>query len=1221
MSNFALLPASPDAGHEKSLSTSRRTRPAYRKPLPFFLLILAGLFFSFCGSAQDIRPLDRKINLKVDSVPLLEALRMIRELSETQMTYNVEEVKNQPRVSLNVSKETARKVLSKLLERTNMQFIEVSGTGVLIVPRKKAKDPVKGGVWFRVKGQVNDQRGAPLPNASVVANSEHNHAGYTTDHDGKFDITVEINTSISVSFLGMKPVDKVVRSENFMRITLDTAPAVMNEYVVTGYQTVDKRMLASSTFTLTPEKFLQPGTGSIDQMLQGKVPGLAVTNTSGSPSATPTLRIRGTATFLGNASPLWVVDGIIKEDPVNLTPLQINSALQDAQNANFSIVGNAVAGLNPYDIESLTFLKDASATAIYGVRAANGVIVIKTKRGKAGPTIVNYTTNMGITAQPSYNRVDAMNSKDRIDVSREVAARGIYYANVPMQASYEGLLQKLYNRQITQDQFSQQVGQLETMNTDWLKLLTSNAFNQRHSLSFSGGAGKTTYYTSFSYNDANGTVRGDNLKLYTGMLKLESNISSRFSFWAELSGSLRKTYGYYQVNPLDYALRTSRAISADSPYMKSVSPNAYIGLPVQYLHYSIKNELAQTGNTSSTQDLMAITEFNYRIMPGITWTTTLSADVSSNRSFAYAAERSFFISGIRGYDYGAVPNGSMAQRWSSLPFGGLAYPQNIENVSYTIRNTVNFNRNLFGGRDQFSLMGTQEINSFKSDGFNSQELGYYPDRGNTYYSSYYDAGGGGNGRYAPSAYTHYAVNTNTIVNKLSWLAVASYRLNKKYVLNANIRTDGSNAFGQFANQRFLPNWSVAGAWELGDEPWMIKSKAVSGLRLYGSYGTQGNVVSQVGPNLIASYPQSPVDGASNEYVLNLKSLPYPNLRWEKTKSWNLGINAFLFDSRIQFTLEAYGKKSSNLLVTRNIPEEYGIPQMYENYGGMSNHGWDVSLNVTPVRTRDFEWTQSFRSGVNYNSVDNSNIQNYYGNYLNGSAIIPGKPLRSFYSFAFKGLNHQYGYPTFDLGKLPGGTDNYYVDPALFLAYTGRMDPTVNVGTGTSLRYKSFSLSAEFTFKTGNKKRLNAIYYTTTSNSTAPQPENNLPKELLNRWRNPGDETRTNIPGFSNYWLEGGSVYIPGNTTNMNPYFMYDQSNARVVDGTYLRCTSIMATYFFQPALLKGTGVKNASTSFSITNPFILQSRDLHGQDPETNNAGGTALPIISSYFISLNITF
>ncbi|WP_431216332.1 hypothetical protein ACQ86N_17885 [Puia sp. P3] len=290
-------------------------------------------------------------------------------------------------------------------------------------------------------------------------------------------------------------------------------------------------------------------------------------------------------------------------------------------------------------------------------------------------------------------------------------------------------------------------------------------------------------------------------------------------------------------------------------------------------------DLAQTGNTNSTQGINASAVLAWHILPGLTYSGTFGGSLSSDRSFVYAAEQSYYITTLRGYDYWRrCQRERAAAIYSVFPFGGIANPGSTSGLTYTVRNQLDFNHNFFGGRDQLTVTAIQELRSTKTQGTSSRELGYYPDRGQTYYSAYCA------GLNPNPLLRHYVQTSDRVDNTMSWIGIASYRFKKRYTVNANIRTDGNNRFGQYANQKFLPNWSVSGRWDIGEEPWLAKSDILSGWEMHLSYGTQGNVVTSVGPNLIAGYPQSPADPSTNEYILSLKSLPYPDLRWGKDPS-------------------------------------------------------------------------------------------------------------------------------------------------------------------------------------------------------------------------------------------------------------------------------------------------------------------------------------------------
>lgn len=1198
MRNFVLLPV-PKRARELIMYSA-------------LLLILA--CSSLSVNAQVKRPLDKKINYKVSNVSLAEALRKLKELSGVHISFQQDQVSKQPNITVDLTDKSGRQVLDKILGSTSLVYVESTSGDVLLVIRQTKKESVRAGKFFNVNGQVVDNQGAPLSNVSIMVLPEKR--GLTTDSKGVFNLTAKENDVLRFSYLGMKTEEVVVKQDDFIKVALDTAPTVMTEYVVTGYQNIDKRMLTGAAVVLTADKFLTPGVASVDQMLQGKVPGMMTVFSSGSPSASPKIRIRGTSTVLGNASPLWVVDGVIREDKVELNPLQVNAALEAAKSANFSMVGNAISGLNPNDIESITVLKDAAATSIYGVQAANGVIVVKTKRGKAGPVSIGYSADMGFTGRPHYSKMNLMNSKERVNFSKELRAQGIYYIEQPMAVGYEGLVEQLRNRQITQEEFDLKVGQLETMNTDWFDLLMQNAFNHSHTVSISGGSGKSTFYASLGYSDNKGTTVGDNVKRISARMNMETQVTSKFGIRLFLDGAYRKANGFFQVNPQDYALRTSRAIHPDSSYQKIWSSTVTTaGIIANPVNYNIMNELANSGSSNTSQELTVNGQFDYKIVKGLSLNAVYSMEMSNNSSFAYATDHSYFIGALRGYNYGAYRNGDPVFAASPFPFGGTSYPDNTNRIAYNIRHQLNYNLNLFGGRDQFSAMFTHEVRSVKLDGVSTVEPGYFPDRGNTYYSDFYS-------NYAKAAIKHSVESRNTISNTVSYLGGLSYTFNRKYTINSTIRSDGSNRFGQFSNQRFLPNWSVGARWDVGSEKWFDKAAWMDAFSIRASYGSQGNVVSQVGPNLIAAYPSSPADQNSQEFILALKSLPYPELRWEKSKSWNLGADLSLYQGRLTLTFNGFSKKTTDLIIAKDIPTEYGVSKMYMNYGAMTNSGWDATVTVVPVQSKNITWTQSFNFGAVYNTVNNANVLNTTNDFLNGRAVIPGKPIGSFYSFPFAGLNPVNGQPLYDFGTDKAGFNAS--NPATWLSYSGSSDPIVELGSSTMIRYKSFTLSAMFVVKLGNKRRLNQLFSASTLRVTIPPPDVNVSKEFLSRWKKPGDEAYTNIPAFTNPDGSTGlgwSTYRPDFNYVVSPYTMYDQSTTRLVDGSFFRCSGITCGYAVPTKFIKRAGIKSMNINGSVSNPFVIANKAFHGQDPELDNSGGTSLPITSNYTLSVNFNF
>ena len=1162
--------------------------------------------------------------------PLTKVLKQIRTQAALRMVYSNELMNGQPLINIVTQGMPLSDVIKSLQQQTNLLFT-ISGKVMTVSRNPKAADANTVTLASRQhKGLVVSEEGSPLAGVSVT--NLYSKRTVATNQQGAFAIAATDEDMLRISYIGMEAVVIMAKAITAQPVILKYITSDMQEVVVTGYQAIDKRLSASAVSVLSMEDIFRPGTPNADGMLQGRVTGLMVVNESGSPNAVPRVRMRGTSTLLGNGAPVWVIDGVIWEDPVPLNNNEINALLattlagrmdQLSDEANYSILGNAIAGLNPSDIKNITFLKDASATAIYGTRAANGVIVVTTKRGKAGKTTLNYTSTVGLTARPSYADMNMMNSKQRIDVSREMYASGLIYQNMPFAYSYEGALFNLFDHNISQEQFETEVNRLETLNTDWMDLLFRQSFNQNHHLSLSGGSDKSTWYVSAGLDKNRGAAKGDNLDRYTMSLQMNNKLSKRVSFNGKVNFASRTSNGFYTVNPLDYALKTSRTLDADLYYPTRYSPaSEYQGQTL--LNYNVLNELNNTGNKATAKQINASMELKVNLAKGFTYNLLLGGAYANTQTEQYATEQTYSVALKRGYDYGTVAPGSAAELASALPYGGILNYKTVNNTNYTVRNTLNFVRASRNGVHEVNLMAGTEIRSNKYDGFASTEWGYFPDRGRSISYEYNPgiiSGGPTGASYGSSLTKHKAALTNPLANTFSMFATGAYSYKNRYILNMNIRTDASNRFGQQTNHRFLPVWSVAGRWSLSDEKWLQGNKRIDNLALRASYGSQGNVVTNVGPELIAKYPANIVDPVSGQYTLIVSSLPYPNLRWEKTATINIGADIALFNNRVAVTADYYVKKGKDIVYNLQTPAEFGVETTYKNGADITNKGIEVSLHLVPVRTRNFTWTFTTNFSRNTNTVRNVRTSSTFQDYLNGNAFADGRPAGSFYSFEFTGLSSENGLPSFK--NIDGKAAPDYAamkDVTRILSYSGRKDPIISSGFSTGLRYKRFSLNAAFTYSIGATKRLNPLFRGT---QYVPAPDQNLSAELVNRWRQPGDELKTNIPGFirtNDFALTSLMLPVEGNIY-MSLYDMYNKSNIRLVNGDFLRCRNIMLTYQLPAQLLTPVHMNNASITLNVNNPFVLASKDLHGQDPEQLGMGTTALPIMASYNLTLNLGF
>jgi TonB-linked SusC/RagA family outer membrane protein len=1145
----------------------------------------------------------KKISLTVQNGTLEEILQSIIKQTSVRIVYNQELIRKSPRISFGASNEELKSVMKRLLNGSAFTFV-LQDDVMIIAPREDPDDVKKK----HIKGEVLDDKGMPLP--VVTVNVTGTAATTYTTEQGKFSIELEEAGSLTYSYVGFQKKTVKPVSEEFQKIILIPEENKMNEVVITGYQEVSKRLSASSTFTLKGVDVKQPNVPNIASMLQGKVPGLSVVNTSGSPNAVPKLRIRGTSTLLGNANPIWVVDGVIRTNPDNANPDDLlgpdastrdKILFKDGILSKSSLAGNSISGLNVNDVESITFLKDASATAIYGTSAANGVIVITTKKGIAGKLTIGYNAETNFNQRPSYNKLQLMDSKQRVQLSREIYEDGLFYENQPASVAYEGALMDLIGKRITQEQFAQRVARLETINTDWFNTLFQNSGSIAQHINFSGGTEKVKYYSSISYDNYKGSAKNDWQKRLSGMMSLNSEISSRLQINFSLDGSLRNSSGYYGIDPLGYALQTSRTIDPSISY-----PTLTIGADNIPLNYNVLNEIEQTGSSSRNLSLNATFGLNYRVLKGLRFRSLVNGAAQNLHSEEYATEYSNYVAKLRGYNYGSVTPGGALESLSTLPSGGVLQTDDKNNYNYSIRNTFEYDKRLFGDRDQLNIMAGQELSSVTYKGFSEFLLGYLKDRGESF-------------AMLPQAYLfNQPRRVNTVQNSLSLFGSASYAIMGKYVLNANIRTDASNRFGQYANSRFLPIWSVAGRWNIGEEKWFQKSNMISGLDLKASYGFQGNVVSAVGPDLVAMMDENGgIDQFAKEYILKLKSLPYPDLRWEKTRSYNVEMHAALFNSFADFSVAYYDKRGTDVITQRKIPTEYGIASMYVNGGNIRNHGIEASVLLNLIRKENLSWTVSGTVSKNYNAVQQSSDAAQYNifDYLSGTAQLTGQPVGTFYVFSFKGLNPKDGMPIFN--KLD---DASYVNgkPLTdYLVVGGKSNPDLTGGLHTSVRYKSFSVGMSFAFSLGATRLLNPIFQDL-NGQTTPLASQNLNTAFAQRWRKPGDEKFTNIPSFVNY---GGFQNLPDGASGINRYYAYSYSDVMLVSGDFLRCTALNLSYQFPDKLSKRCGFTSASIHTGVSNPFLFASKKLNGQDPEIAGIGGTALPITPAYNLGFNVSF
>ena len=1091
-----------------------------------------------------------------------------------------------------------------------------------------------------VSGMVFDKTGEPLVGANVRVILGRKVWTAQTDSKGAYRVKLPVGTStaglsISASYLGMKRQTKSGRSNvahyDFM---LDDHSQSLGEAVVTGYGTISTREKTSAITSLKMEEILMPGMTSLEQALEGRVPDMVFMQNSGEVGATARMRIRGTSTLIGNREPLWVLDGIPLSDPVDVT----NEQLNDPDYINY--IGNAISGINPQDIERVDVLKDAAATALYGTRAANGVIVVTTKKGEPGPSRITYNSQLKYTARPRYSDRDIylMNSQERVQFGQELMNLHYTFPNHMTMVGYEGAYHRFVTGQTDYNGFLAEVQRAETVNTDWFKLLTHDTFNHNHTVALSGGSETARYYASLGYNREEGVQLHHNNDRYTASLNMQTRIAKVIQANIRLNANVqKKTQLPGEIDLLGYAYGTTRALPAfnnDGSYFfyQRHAYNVGTDKNEQYKYaYNILNEIENAEKLYSSNGIMAALDLTYRFKTLLDLTLTTSYQRTHSDNSTWFGEKSNYAAQLRNAEYGQAPiPGDYGL--SDMPYGGVYNTGTNVNENFTLRAQANF-RHALGEKKQHLLSASlgYEMNVSNTDGFSENTRGFFKSRGLKYVNMTAEEMNRFPKYASWVAHNHPTLRADK-THRLSGYAIFSYSYGSLFSLSANTRFDASNKFGSRSNEKFLPVWSASGMLNL-KSLLLRQYDAVSDFRLRTSFGKTGNMVDNQTPNLLLR--QESLDTYYGENVAKVDALPNPYLRWEQTDQWNVGVDASLFDYRLTVGVDAYYKHTKDAFDNTLVSPFNGVENYVMNGSDITNSGFSINLSAYLLKTRDWSWLVSANYSVVYNSINTKTANKYkIEKYLNGTAIMDGKSIGTFYSYNFIGLDPQNGLPLFDDYRdrqhlLEGQPLDRIMERVGVVS--GSREPNFAGSFYSTLRYQQWSLSASFNYALGNKIRKFALYKDVLDGVSS---ENNVRKEFTHRWRKPGDERHTQLPSLISpsdpafgenryHWSAATPAATQGFEAFADNYWMmYDNSNARVVSGSYLRLSNLALRYQFTRKQLKGLPFSNLAFDAAMTNVFTLKSSALGGQDPTQSGFSlQTSLSLRPSFTFGLRVSF
>ena len=1181
--------------------------------------ILLTIFVVLLGTSREAWA--QKISIHMNNATLEEVLKKIKKKTKYDMMYQMKDVKEiDSRQSVHFDETELQEVLAFCLQGLPLDFHIYNQT---IIITKKNTVPLPA--MRTIKGVIRDEDGIILPSATILVKGSSR--GTISDKNGQFSIRIPEgeNTILITSYVGKKTCYTPITQDNSYTITLLTDVSEVEDVIVNGYQVIAKNEMTGATSTVNAKDIRTPGATSLEAAFQGALNGLEIMIPSGNIGSTGRMKVRGTSTIIGNPEPLIVVDGIIRE---NIWPFDRNT-LYDLLNENdlsnsarSSIMGNNLSGINVDDIASITLLKDVSATAIYGIRASNGVIVITTKQGHSTRLGVRFRSDITFSPVPTYHNAKVMNSAQRVELSKEMIEAGIPIPSFPEEIGYEAAYLKMINKEISYTKFNEEVTRLEQTNTDWFKALGRTAISQNYHVSFNSGKDGMAYYSSFGYRKENSAYVGNDRETFTGMLNFNYNSSPKFKIAVNLSGYHITTSGYYTgINPEQYALTTSRTITSDQFYAKgkatllSYRKNGTYQSVRNRVHFNMLHELRHTGNDNKTSEVNLNAQFTWNLLPYLNISVTPAYSQGTNDSQLWADAQSWNVAQLRGCDYNATLSEeiqNLMEYISPLPTGGiLDYTRNTRR-SLTVKGQINF-RKTWGEETFHSVTATLGVETRKNkyDGKQGIEWGYVRGKRNTLLHDYRSTSdkfqqvqeqfpGIGLVESSDISQTEHDMKlVDRVENTFSEYGTIGYTYDSRYTICINVRNDASNRFGEHTNNRFYPVWSTGVRWDMHQEKWYPAKPWLNASTLRVSYGKQGNVVANVSPKTLVSHV--PSDPITNESYLQLEQLPNPNLKWEKTLSWNVGIDLSLFQNNMEISFDYYKKETSDIVVEKEIPIENGFRKMYINSGAIDSEGYELQVKLSPLSTRAWSWTVNFTAAYMKDILKRSYTDEpALERFTNGNAALDGFPVSGFWSIPFIGLSPKNGAPLFAVMDQVGGEMQKVSGSLLdYLVYSGDSEPRVSGGISTTVRYKRFTLNAMFNYQLGHYKRLNP--FITSSNNgmlSIPGADMNASTELLTRWQQPGDETHTRIPALSTR-DEDVSQYLPDNSLSLGNYgavyrySLYNRSTERVVSASHLRCNRISLNY--QTRIPRITEI---NLGITVTNPFIIKNRRLGDQDPE-----------------------
>ncbi|MDQ0107248.1 TonB-linked SusC/RagA family outer membrane protein [Chitinophaga terrae (ex Kim and Jung 2007)] len=1069
-----------------------------------------------------------------------------------------------------------------------------------------------------ITGMVTDKDGHPLVGVTVIPEGYAIRFGSLTSSDGRYTLRLKEKTNAIVfTFVGMTPLKVEVGDKTVINAQLDADVRQLQEVnvVSNGYQSLPKERATGAFEQITGKQIKAVPAVSLMERLEGVAPGVRfdVRNNK--------ISIRGTNTLgAGDGStPLIVIDGFPAIDQDLVTK------------GNFpASAGNILNRYNPEDIESITILKDAAATSIWGAKAANGVIVITTKKGKKNSSQLNFSTNLSISNPSNMKNLNRMNSQEYIDLEKEMKDLGFFSdpikwdnswmtfnQNKPVSEAVEWMF-KVDRGTATAAQRDSALAALgKTDNRSQIRdLLLQRSVSQQYNLSFSGGGQHSTYYLSTNYtrdipvlrsNKAESFFVTANLsnELFNNRVTINTGINYNFG------NSVSNTAAVNAIGSGPLALRPYELLAdaAGNPIARSIDFRDEVTadfLSKGYLPwtYSALQEL-NYGNTTSKSN-------RYRLTTDIVTKITDWMNVSVAGSLQRNLAESINLNELNSYDTRSLVNtgttiGSNGKLVYGVPYGGKMTSNNRTDVSYGLRAQVNVNKTISPIFTLNALAGT-EIRENKGTGYQQTRYGF---DGDTYASAAWNPTTSYMtvmGWTTNLGYSDGSINRG--INRfLSYYGNGALSiLNNRYTVSGSVRFDDFSLAGATRSQRARPLWSSGVKWNVTSEDFLKPSAWLNNLNLRVTYGTGGAVPTSAS-NAAVLNPGG-IDPNTGEPSGSVFSPANNKISWELTRTWNLGVDMDLLNNRLHISADAYTKKTSDILWQFPVNSTYGWSDLMYNAASMKGHGYDVGIRGDIIRNAAITWTSTFNFAYNTNEVTDSRFKRPTSSTaVNSGTPIVGMPKDFLLAYRWAGLDNKGRSQVYTAdGKIVNADMPNSSITADDLVYMGRTTPPYFGGFFNDFSYKAFTFGVRITYEMGHVFRRLSI-----QNYPDYQTNNYIgligtQRDLALRWRKPGDEQFTNVPGLAN---------VSTNSSNR-----YKMSDILVESASHIRLQQIAMGYQVPSRLLSRMMVKSVSANLAVRNLGLIWKQNKAGLDPSyTQTNSYTNLPPATSYFFSLNASF